>query len=822
MKSQAIESFHQLIFKLPEVTLPEGVSVVERENCVIFMFIEENGKTIDIRFKLTVWRDRTFIMTVHRTCLPKSKVAHITNLDTIQYVWDISNILAFLKTFMEEHSRHESTLKLIVDDFKQKVSNITIEDNVTTKKVGFLLEQLTLVTVSKHQRKYSSDLLVCASIWKNTSTTLYKRILKDNVLTLPQISWLQKLSSCLSTEFGLSSANKEYLRRRIAVLRNSEKIVLLAVDEIYVKKQVEFFNGKICGLKDGEEVKTVLCFMISSIAGRYQDMVAQYPMTNLNAATMEQCTMRVIDTLSEIGFQVLILCTDNASTNRKFVTSLGSGMMQPHVTHPYIPEKKLFLLFDPVHNFKNVYNNFQSRAKFSCPDFENFGSMWCPSFKHVVDLFEIEKAKPIKMAYKLSQKMLSPKSIEKTNVQLAAGLFHESTINALEFYVENHEKPWMDTVKFLKLILQWWKIVNTKVPYFHVKTRDPTRAPIRSENDENMLFLAKFELWLKEWESHLKTQGRERQGLTVPTMQAMTLSTQSLQSIALFLLAEEGFEYVLLGKCQSDKIEGHFGWYRQMSGGNYFISSRQILESEKLIKIQSLVKFSGYNFNDIKSMFQAINDQDQVQIGLDAIYLEELVNFIPSEELATEDSSILYYVGGYLARSMHKRVNCESCKDLIRDGKATLLPAFEENGMAMTEEKERFVKQVTRGGLSKPTDLVFMVCVHIRSFFESIMKNVESKTFLLDCQHPRDVFSTGYVSALSSDVDTENITLVKCNNGHGFEPFCTELAKRLFNVFFKNFAGSKNSEIHLKRSHQSSGSKSSARGRKVAKLQSEN
>lgn len=56
-------------------------------------------------------------------------------------------------------------------------------------------------------------------------------------------------------------------------------------------------------LKDGEEVKTILCFMISSIVGRYQDMVAHFPMTNLDAATLNKCTMRVIKPFLKLDFK---------------------------------------------------------------------------------------------------------------------------------------------------------------------------------------------------------------------------------------------------------------------------------------------------------------------------------------------------------------------------------------------------------------------------------------------------------------------------------------------------------------------------------------
>jgi hypothetical protein len=61
-----------------------------------------------------------------------------------------------------------------------------------------------------------------------------------------------------------------------------------------------------------------------------------------------------------------------------------------------------------------------------------------------------------------------------------------------------------------------------------------------------------------------------------------------------------------------------------MSDANYFISSRQILESEKLIKIKSLTKCSGYNFSDVKDMLQSIKCNDQVHFELDGPYLAKL------------------------------------------------------------------------------------------------------------------------------------------------------------------------------------------------------
>ena len=40
----------------------------------------------------------------------------------------------------------------------------------------------------------------------------------------------------------------------------------------------------------------------------------------------------------------------------------------------------------------------------------------------------------------------------------------------------------------------------------------------------------------------------------------------------------------------SDTTEGRFGWYRQMNGGNFFMSSKQLLQSEKKIRRLNLLQ----------------------------------------------------------------------------------------------------------------------------------------------------------------------------------------------------------------------------------------
>ena len=86
--------------------------------------------------------------------------------------------------------------------------------------------------------------------------------------------------------------------------------------------------------------------------------------------------------------------------------------------------------------------------------------------KHIEELYNLELGKPVKYAYKLTDKVLHPMPIEKTKVALADALFHESTINALNYYAENADKPqWKNTAHFLQPVRTFWDICNVQSPY---------------------------------------------------------------------------------------------------------------------------------------------------------------------------------------------------------------------------------------------------------------------------------------------------------------------------------------------------------------------
>src|SRR6218665_1572506 len=156
------------------------------------------------------------------------------------------------------------------------------------------------------------------------------------------------------------------------------------------------------------------------VVSKYKDIVAIYPMSKLTAAKQHDCYLEVAANLRNVSFNVIAISLDNATTNRKFfIDCLCKGSLETKVIDN-VTGQPIFLIFDPVHGFKNIYNNFQSRKVFECPPKpQNLPNGCVAKFSDIVDLYNLEATMTLKKAHKLTATALYPKSIEKTSVKLA-------------------------------------------------------------------------------------------------------------------------------------------------------------------------------------------------------------------------------------------------------------------------------------------------------------------------------------------------------------------------------------------------------------------
>lgn len=105
---------------------------------------------------------------------------------------------------------------------------------------------------------------------------------------------------------------------------------------------------------------------------------------------------------------------------------LGGGSLKSSIPHPYIKGEKLFLIMDPTHNLKNIYNNWQRKGTFTVPNgFETIITGTTAEFSHIRRLYEREECKSLKIAHRLQKNALMPSNIQRTSPTLALCKFYD-------------------------------------------------------------------------------------------------------------------------------------------------------------------------------------------------------------------------------------------------------------------------------------------------------------------------------------------------------------------------------------------------------------
>lgn len=90
-------------------------------------------------------------------------------------------------------------------------------------------------------------------------------------------------------------------------------------------------------------------------------------------------------------------------------------------------------------------------------------------------------------------------------------------------------------------------------------------------------FFRKFVKWLEAWQDIEKEL--HVGGLTKGTFQAAVVCTNGIIQLIVESFISSDIEYFLPGKIQTNEIEKRFGRYRELSGCNYNVSLKEILES---------------------------------------------------------------------------------------------------------------------------------------------------------------------------------------------------------------------------------------------------
>ena len=294
---------------------------------------------------------------------------------------------------------------------------------------------------------------------------------------------------------------------------------------------------------------------------------------------------------------------------------------------------------------------------------------------------------------KLTETTVFPKPIERQNVGLCLNVFSYETIAALETHPSIDQNEARGTIQFLKIMVAFWKIVNTKEKGELKLFKDQLRGEITDPNDMKLQILQKIAVMAEK----MTAKGKDRvKQLTTDTGSALAHVCRGLVDLTRSQLGS-GSEYVLLGWYTTDPLEKYFSKLRQGSGGTYFITVQTILEKTRILQtklcLQLGVEIDGEDGHSCETCRRKLDEMEAEVMD----NLIELEKSIPRETMLS-----IVYISGYIERYSDSE---------------------EDDTMLYYNKFSEYFDALDRGGLRKPTDSAVQWTIFCFIFFTHAIEN---------------------------------------------------------------------------------------------------
>jgi hypothetical protein len=546
---------------------------------------------------------------------------------------------------------------------------------------GEILEEVKQLKFQKSP-VYSANMIRYALLLRYSSLQTYK-LLKEE-FKLPSVSLLRRIT-----------AGKIDALKTAKLLRENGSIsddVILILDEMYLQKCEEYFAGESIGADEkGELYKGVVCFMIVGLKNNIPYVVKALPEKEITGKWLKDELLGCLNVLHEGGFNVRGIVSDdhtsNTSAYKHLLAACGGKNDDLFIT---VNGKKTYLFYDSVHLMKNIRNNLLNRKRFLFPSF-HFDGFYddvsvCGgeiSWRLFHQVYEKDKKLQgnLRAAPELSAKVLHPGNCKQA-VPPALAIFHRSTSTAIKKYFPAKAH---DAAGFLNLFDVWWTISNSKTEV-NTANRLGNAAVL---NDKKPEFLRAFANWIEKWDL-LKLPNCENFTLTAQTSAALRRTLRCHAALIEDLL-RDGYKYVQTARFQSDPLERRYGQYRQMSGGRFLVCLKDVQISEKILKIQSLVK-EGFDIND---SVKVTNERSAEKLSHFRHAVQSIIDDSDRICITDDTREVSDNIAGYIANKLSDF--CKGCCEKL---------------LVSDSADSKYIKLLSRGGLKVPSSALGNFVAH--------------------------------------------------------------------------------------------------------------
>ncbi|KAI6648187.1 hypothetical protein LOD99_11996 [Oopsacas minuta] len=257
----------------------------------------------------------------------------------------------------------------------------------------FLLSQLCLIFKPPDGRQFGTDTMIFAVQLHNISPSAYKMIRRSGLIILPST---EKVKQMLAR--SLQDSN---LKALFDQLKPQQRLVNLMFDEVKLVETLRFSGGHVLGYSQntavgGEHEMLASHAIVVEVAchfGGPRYILRVLPCKKLTLDQLKELLIEAGSAVVGAGGTVVSLICDNCNTNRSVYSKLG-GPGSCQVLS--IQEQSMFLVYDYLHIFKNIRNNWitvDSKTLSFVVDGNEYKAYW----SDIQKLYEIDRATPIRL-----------------------------------------------------------------------------------------------------------------------------------------------------------------------------------------------------------------------------------------------------------------------------------------------------------------------------------------------------------------------------------------------------------------------------------------
>ena len=115
---------------------------------------------------------------------------------------------------------------------------------------------------------------------------------------------------------------------------------------------------------------------------------------------------------------------------------------------------------------------------------------------------------------------------------------------------------------------------------------------------------------------------------------------------------------------QTDPLERRFSHYRQMSGGRFLVSLTEVMRSESIISLKTILK-NELRVEELTSSEEL--DDEQISKFISGARFENHDHIL----LSNDTAEVVTYVAGYISYSLLKKVICTECVGKLKQDPVT-------------------------------------------------------------------------------------------------------------------------------------------------------